>query len=430
MQMAHPHLNGWVKRTFIIKKQLKLLHLPVEISHNIYMKTDKIFNKNYIILMIVNTLLFISFNMINPVLPEHVTGMGLSVTLAGIISGCFSITALVFRPISGIAADRLNPKKLYVIAGIGITIACVLYIFCTGFGTLLATRIFHGIFFAMDSTLALVLVAYFIPEDRMGEGIGLFGIGPIIAISFAPGLGIKICHIYGAEISFIIAAVTSLAATLCLLFISYSKAQSVAKAEVPEENQPVKKSFSIKRFIATEVIIFAALSGMFSFANSIEYTYMSLYSQSKGIEDISIYFTVSAAFILLTRLFAGKIYDKKGLSIILYPAFLVGIISMLVLGSATCITMFLIAAALKALAQGSGQPSLQSQSIVSVSKDRFGVASSTYYLGPDIMQGIGPVVGGLIIDHAGYEAAYYSCGILLFIGMIIYTIYIKKHKPI
>lgn len=394
-------------------------------------KNEKIFNKNYILLMIVNTLLFISFNMINPVLPEHITSLGMSVTLAGVISGCFSITALIFRPISGIAADRMNPKWMYVVAGLGITAACVLYTLCSGFTSFFVVRIFHGIFFAIDTTVALTLVTHYIPEGRMGEGIGLFGIGPIIAISFAPGIGLKTSDIYGAEWCFMIAAVMSFLATVCIVLISYKREPAADEAMVPDniQSSEIKQSkISIRNFIAVEVIIFALLSGLFSFANSIEYSFISLYSQSKGIEDISLYFTVSAAFILLSRLFAGKIYDKKGLSVILYPAFTAAAVSMFILGSAGCIGLFFVAAALKALGQGAGQPSLQSQCMVSVEKERMGIASSTYYLGPDIMQGIGPVVGGMVIDHLGYEAAYYLCGVLIVLGMIIYTVYIKTFK--
>lgn len=392
-------------------------------------KKEKIFNKNYILLMIVNALLFISFNMINPVLPEHITSLGMSVTLAGVISGCFSITALIFRPISGIAADRMNPKWMYAVAGVGITAACVLYMFCSGFATFLVARVLHGIFFAVDTTVALTLVTHFIPVGRMGEGIGLFGIGPIIAISFAPGIGLKTSHIYGAECCFIIAAVMSFLATICIVLISYKKEPAADKVQISDDSnisETKQNKFSIKSFIAVEVIIFALLSGLFSFSNSIEYSFISLYSQSKGIEDISLYFTVSAAFILLSRLFAGKIYDKKGLSVILYPAFAAVAASMFIIGSAKCVGFFFIAAALKALGQGAGQPSLQSQCMVSVEKERMGIASSTYYLGPDIMQGIGPVVGGIVIDYAGYEAAYYLCGVLMVLGMIIYMVFKKN----
>lgn len=388
------------------------------------MEQTRIFNRNYILLMIINTLLFISFNMINPVLPQYVTGMGMSMTLAGILSGCFSITALICRPLSGMAADRMTPKRMYLVAGFIMTFACAGYIICGGFASLLAVRILHGAFFSVDTTVSLVLVTSFIPRDKMGQGIGLFGIGPIIAISFAPGMGLKLSAAYGCEISFLIAAVMAFMATACMLLIRQEKAETAVDAveAEPRDTGKRRKSVNIRQFIAVEVVLYALLSGLFSFANSIEYTFMSLYSQSKGIEDISIYFTVSAVFILISRLFAGRLYDRKGLAIVLIPAFALAAGSMFLLGSATGLLLFLVAAALKALGQGAGQPSLQTQCMASVEKSRMGIASSTYYLGPDIMQGLGPVVGGVVIDHAGYEMVYYLCGGLLVLGMAVFWI--------
>ena len=393
------------------------------------MKEQKIFNRNYIMLMIINTLLFISFNMVNPILPKYVTSLGMSVTLAGVISGAFSITALIFRPLSGMAADKINPKTMFLVAGIMMTVACAGYTWFDGFKGLFAVRILHGIFFAVDSTVSLVMVASFIPEGKMGQGVGFFGIGPIIAIAFAPGLGLKISGSAGYGYSFMVAAVMAFIATVLIGFIGYDHKKSISEEKESEEKRSLLHSLrkiKISNIIATDVIIYALLAGMFSFANSIEYTFMALYSESRGISDISVYFTVSAVFILFSRLFAGKIYDSKGLAIVLYPAFALAAVSMFILGSAHSLGTFLVAAALKALGQGSGQPSLQSESLLTAGKGRLGIASSTYYLGPDIMQGIGPVAGGVVIDHYGFEMVYYLCGVLLAAGMVMYALYSRS----
>ena len=252
------------------------------------LKEEKIFNKNYILMMIINTMLFISFNMVNPVLPKHVTDLGMSVTAAGVISGCFSITSLIFRPLSGIAADRLNPKKMYVIAGIMMAVACAGYAVAEGFAGLFALRVLHGIFFAVDSTVCLVMVTCFIPEGKMGQGIGLFGIGPIIAISFAPGMGLKLGGLFGYSFSFLIASLMSLIGAVLILFLSYEHRKAGENNDRELKIEVTKKniSFSIKKVIAFDVVIFAVLAGFFSFSNSIEYTFMALYSEARGIEDI------------------------------------------------------------------------------------------------------------------------------------------------
>ena len=62
------------------------------------MKEPKLFNRNFILLMFINTLLFISFNLINPVLPEYCISKGLTVTLAGFVSGCLLYLQRPARP--------------------------------------------------------------------------------------------------------------------------------------------------------------------------------------------------------------------------------------------------------------------------------------------------------------------------------------------
>ena len=388
------------------------------------MNLNRIFNKKYIMLTAVNTLMFISFYMTNPVLPEYAIAKGLNVVQAGIISGILSLTALIIRPVSGWVTDRIKHKTLYVAVNICIVLAYISYTGCNTFPVFLIVRIFHGICFAVNSTLILVMVTFCIPEERMGEGIGFFGIGSIIAIAFAPGLGLKINHIYGGEISFALAAGVSVLSILMVVFF-WQADENLRSLKMEEDivNIPsADKMNLVQKLIAKEVLLFALIAGVFSFINSIEYTFISLYSQSKGISDISVYFIISAVTVFFTRLFAGNRYDRKGLNAVIYPAFAAGMIGMAVLGKASSLAMFLTAAVFKAFAQGAGQPALQSQSLVSVDRNRRGVAGSTYYLGSDIMQGIGPIAGSLIIDSCGYEAIYYFCGLLIFLSMIIYTI--------
>ena len=75
---------------------------------------------------------------------------------------------------------------------------------------------------------------------------------------------------------------------------------------------------------------------------------------------------------------------------------------------------------LRAFGQGAGQPSLQAASIKKVGRDRIGAANSTYYLGGDIGQGLGPVIGGTVIASFGYTQLFMFCALLLILGMVIF----------
>ncbi|MBR0107424.1 MAG: MFS transporter, partial [Lachnospiraceae bacterium] len=65
-------------------------------------------NRDFILMMLVNVCLSVGFYFFQPVLPGYITSMGISITVAGIIAGLFSFTALVARPFTGLLSDRIS----------------------------------------------------------------------------------------------------------------------------------------------------------------------------------------------------------------------------------------------------------------------------------------------------------------------------------
>src|SRR5699024_11637551 len=60
-------------------------------------------------------------------------------------------------------------------------------------------------------------------------------------------------------------------------------------------------------------------------------SYLPLYAAEKDIAGIVFYFISYAAFLMLSRLFAGKIYDKKGDLMVIPPGIILIFIAMLLL---------------------------------------------------------------------------------------------------
>lgn len=98
--------------------------------------------------------------------------------------------------------------------------------------------------------------------------------------------------------------------------------------------------------------------------------------------------------------------NKWSLKQNLYPAFCFGVVSLILIGKAESLTVLIIAAVTKAFAQGMSQPAIQTEGIRSVESTRRGVASSTIYIGGDLGQAIGPMLGGAVSQRAGYDMMY------------------------
>ena len=168
----------------------------------------------------------------------------------------------------------------------------------------------------------------------------------------------------------------------------------------------------------------------FSFTNGVINGYLVMYADQFGIKNVSIYFTLYAIAVFLVRPVSGKIMDRKGLQYTVFPGMIVCALSLFLLGWTTALWMILATGLLRALGQGAAQPSLQAGCINYVGRERSGVATSTYFLGGDIGQGIGPMIGGFILAQiagvTGYRVLFSFCGVIMLATMVYFFFMNKK----
>ena len=104
------------------------------------------------------------------------------------------------------------------------------------------------------------------------------------------------------------------------------------------------------------------------------------------------------------------------------------------LGQSRTLPLILITGVLRSLGQGAAQPALQAGCINEVGLDKSGVATSTYYLGGDICQGIGPMIGGMVVEAIaginGYTALFNICGGLLLCALVFFAFVTRKKRVV
>lgn len=150
-----------------------------------------------------------------------------------------------------------------------------------------------------------------------------------------------------------------------------------------------------------------------SFINGIITAYLLLFAEERSIASIGVYYTVCACLSVYFQTFFGETGRPKGLSIAVYPALVLTGISMFLLSHSTGIGMIILSGILRSVGQGTAMPALQTECLRMVDKDRSGVATSTYFLGGEVAQGIGPMIGGAVAGILGYGRMFDSCGVLL-----------------
>lgn len=378
----------------------------------------KLWNKSYIMVLLLGIFTSSGSQMVTPLMTRYAKEMGASLTIAATIAAFMSITALFCRPISGVLADKLNRKTIMIIST-GVTAVCVAgYAVVDSLPLLFAIRILHGIAFGFNGVANMAFSASFIPKERMGEGMGYMSMGMIVSSAIGPNIGLFISDRYGYTLCFLISAVITAASIGFMFFVPY-------KFTPPAEKVRSKNAF--KDMIAWEIIVYAMLMGLFSCGNGLITAFMAVLGDERAIPNVTLFFTVYSIVLFVVRPFTGKLLDRKGLAIILYPSFVIAAAGMVVLGAASALWMVILAGALKALGQGAGAPSIQADVIRRMGRERAGIASSTCFIFQDIGNAIAPVIGGVVATAYGFGNMFYGyAAILLIVGPV--SLYLKRRS--
>ncbi|HCS40576.1 MAG TPA: MFS transporter [Anaerolineaceae bacterium] len=392
-------------------------------NENTLSSPSKLWNRSYILVILISTMSAFSFYMVATILSKYLVGIGTTITLAGIIVGLFSLTSLFSRPFCGLMVDRLNNVKLLMWSNVLMAIGLLGFAFTTSMPLIIFFRICSGLGFAVGSTVQVALIISFIPKDKTGEGIGYMGISQLIGSACAPAVGLAIAESVGMKAAFIAAAALPVMTCVFLLFL-----KNLQHAKPSYE----KRKIAFRDFFEPKALPFTIPYSTLSFVNGIIASYLVLFADELGIGGISIYFTVYAVSLFLIRPLAGKLMDAKGLKYTVFPGMIITAISMFMLGISHALWFILLTCVLRAIGQGAAQPSLQAGCINHIGRDRTGVATSTYFLGGDVGQGVGPMVGGAILGLVaglqGYQFVFNFCGYFIIVAMVYFYFISKKEK--
>lgn len=83
------------------------------------------------------------------------------------------------------------------------------------------------------------------------------------------------------------------------------------------------------------------------------------------------------------------------------------------------ITGIVVAGICMGLGQGSAYSAIQAESVRNVPYDQLGRAANTFYIGPDLGMGLGPVVSGFILQTWGIAPAFLFCAFLIIVSLVI-----------
>lgn len=171
----------------------------------------------------------------------------------------------------------------------------------------------------------------------------------------------------------------------------------------------------IWRIVERRALPVCAVQFMLSFAVAIIVVFVSLNASRREHADAGLFFLAAAVVMLVTRLFAGKLYDRFGTVVALVPGLFAASASYVLLALPDTMASFLVAGMMYGIGVGIGMPVLNATVIQRVPPHRYGVASATYLLTIDLGIGLGGAFWGFVIERAGFAVAHvgaFGCSLL------------------
>lgn len=377
-------------------------------------RQDRLWNPAYLLLAVSNFLSWLSYNMVAPVITGYLQTLGASVFVCGIAGGLFAFTSCLSRPFSGMMSDRMNRKMLMSGFTMLMAVSLLLYSLVPNIFLILFFRGIHGIAFGISSTASLVLVSESVPEARLGEAVSYYGVMSVASMAIGPGIGIWISETLGYQYCMLISTVILFAAGIATVVFPYEYQRA-------DQRKKEKQGFSFRQFVEPKLLGLAGVNAAFTMMSGVVSAFLVAFALQQGIEGVSWHFTLNAAVLIFSRIVLAQKMNNWSLKQNLYPAFFCGILALILIGSADTLVLLLIAAVAKAFAQGMSQPAIQTEGLRMVEPARRGVASSTIYIGGDLGQAVGPILGGAVAQHVGYGMMYWICGIPLAVAWVYFA---------
>jgi MFS family permease len=380
----------------------------------------KLWNKNFIIIIVVNFLVFLNHLMILSTFPFFVAHLGYSDSVSGACATIFSLVAVIARPFVGWMLDNGKRRLILFVGMCGMALMPMGYLLVYTVGVAIALailfRMLHGFALACSNTATSTIATDIIPKQRFSEGMGMFGMATALATACAPAVGEALMN-KGFNVLFIVAT------AIMLLSIILFSTMKLPKIELE------KKPLQIKGLIEKNALPASSVALIFLLTyGALENYTLKFASESSDITlSGGLYFTLMAAVLFLTRVTIGKIADKKGEEIFVYTCNGAMFVALILLAFLPSNATFVISALLAGYAFGGVEPSLQAMAVSIAPPDRRGAANSTFLCAYDIGIGLGGGLAGVLIDFIGYNKMFVVIAIANIISVAIYLVWGKKH---
>ena len=363
------------------------------------------------------------------VLPFFASNLGANSILIGTISSISAITGMILKPIIGVIGDITNKTKLLLFACIIFAFTPILYLFISDPLHLISIRLFHGLATAIFGPITLAVIAS-IYIDKRATYLGWFGTARSMGYVLGPVIGGSLLIFLKSEYIFLITGLISVVSFIPMLFLLLDKSKTGNSQQQNFEKFKINLfqnlSTDTKKLILTpQLWIVIIIEWCFYSVFYAMKIFIPLYLVNSGYNTFfaGSFITAIELIHILLRPAGGIIGDKSGY----YPSIVFGLfilgLSMFFVSLSFDKTILIIPAFLIGISQALVLPSSMALAANTVNKNKI---STTMGLIGSFRNGgkiFGPILIGYLINIYNYKFTFTIIGLLTVLIMIIIAIY-------
>lgn len=404
-----------------------------------------LWNRGFVLACLANVMMFFNVHfLLSTVAGYTVARFAVGDSVGGAVASVFILGTLVSRVLAGPLIERFGARPLLLMGFIAFVAAPLLYWASGAVWVLLLVRAVHGLTFGVSSSVIAAAAVNRLPAARLSEGTSHYSSSTLIGVAAGPLIGLALAGTTGAGVGGGFGLVAVLASAVSLLGLvtawfmdvsprapepehpgdgpasgpSATPAGPAADAEPATPAAPAGPSTAAvpaaaprpawARYVEPGAVPTAAVAALYSLGYAGIVTFLATLAAERGFGAVaSLFFAVYAVTVLVSRLFTGRLMDRRGENVVMLPAFVLFAAGLAAIAAAEHVWMLLVASVLVGLGYGQLLSAGQVICVTRVPREHAGMGASTYFLGIDLGMGIGPLLAGVLVQWWGTAGLYW-----------------------
>jgi MFS family permease len=377
--------------------------------------SDRLFSPRFFAMCGFTFTVFLSAFQLLPTAPFRIHDLGGSTFASGLFLGFMTYASAFSAPLTGAISDRIGRRRTLVVAS-GVILLCAIgYALTTSYRLMLALVVVHGLFWSGLLSASAAYLTSLLPERRRAEGIAYWGLSSVAAVAVAPPIAFWLLQHGGWR-------------WICISCGSLNVLMgAIAWWMLDDDNLPSYQLTNLPTsFIEWRVLVLSLTLFLYSFAYGAITSFSAVYADAIGVSPKSLYLTVLAVVILLTRPLSGPLADRIGYRQVFMPSLVLIAAGLAILAAGSTRGSLVLSAVVFGIGFGNAYPAFVAYVMRDVTAARRGAAFGAILAAFDTGIGTGSTSVGWLIERYGFSTAFGAAAVLSAIALPYFVVADRK----